>query len=58
MVARRSSIFDNVDPRLAKLIETFRYGPYGVRPTSGYRPGDPRQHGSKTAMDAVLCEAA
>jgi hypothetical protein len=56
MVAqRRSSLFDSVDPALAALIEGFRYnGPYGVRPTSGYRPGDPRQHGLGNAMDVQL----
>jgi hypothetical protein len=57
MVAnRRSSLFDNVDPRLAKLIESFKYDKYGVTPTSGYRPGDKRQHGGGTAMDVQLTD--
>jgi hypothetical protein len=54
MATKRSSVFDNVNPRLAKLIETFKYGPYGVRSTSGFRSGDPRQHGKGNALDVEL----
>jgi len=56
MATRRSSLFDNVDPRLARLIEGFQYGKYRVNPTSGYRPGDPRQHGQGNAMDVQLVD--
>jgi len=53
-MASRSALFDNVDPRLARLIESFKYDKYGVTPTSGYRPGDKRQHGLRNAMDVQL----
>ena len=56
MATRRSSLFDNVDPRLVRLIEGYKYGKYNVRPTSGYRPGDKRQHGGGTAMDVELLD--
>lgn len=44
----------DINPRLLNLIEGFKYGKYGVNPTSGYRPGDPRQHGRGQAIDIQL----
>jgi hypothetical protein len=48
----------NVDPGLLGLIEGFNYAPYKVTPISGYRPGDPRQHGQGHAIDIQLIDPA
>jgi Mannosyl-glycoprotein endo-beta-N-acetylglucosaminidase len=51
----RSPLFDNVDPGLVAAFEANQgVGPYSVRATSGYRPGDPRYHGKGAAMDIEL----
>jgi len=52
----RSPIFDGVDPGLLSLIKEVSggYGPYGARITSGFRQGDPRQHGRGNALDVEL----
>jgi hypothetical protein len=55
MAQARSPVFDNVDPALLRLIQSFQYGgPYKSRITSGYREGDPRFHGKGRALDVEL----
>jgi len=44
----------DINPRLLKLIEGMKYDKYKVNPISGYRPGDPRQHGRGQAIDIQL----
>jgi muramidase (phage lysozyme) len=44
----------DINPRLLKLIEGMKYDKYKVNPTSGYRPGDKRQHGRGQAIDIQL----
>jgi muramidase (phage lysozyme) len=46
----------DINPRLLKLIENMNYDKYKVTPTSGYRPGDPRQHGRGQAIDIQLSD--
>jgi hypothetical protein len=46
----------DINPRLLKLIEGMKYDKYNVNPTSGYRPGDPRQHGRGQAIDIQLSD--
>jgi hypothetical protein len=54
-MAARSPIYDGVDPALLSLIQGVKYGgPYQSRITSGYRQGDPRQHGKGNALDVEL----
>jgi hypothetical protein len=55
MAFARSNAFNaDMNQDLLQLIEQFQYEPYGVRATSGYRPGDSRQHGRGTALDLEL----
>ena len=62
MARSRSSIFDNVDPALVRLIQSMpQFGKYGVRATSGYRAGDTRYHGKDgigRALDVELFDPA
>jgi hypothetical protein len=54
-MAARSPIYDGVDPALLQLIQGLKYGgPYQSRITSGFRQGDPRQHGRGNALDVEL----
>lgn len=55
MAFMRSNRFNaDINQDLLSLVEGFQYDPYGVRATSGYRPGDSRQHGRGTAIDIEL----
>ena len=57
MAYRRSNAFNaDVNQDLLKLIEGFQYDPYTVQATSGYRPGDKRQHGRGNALDIELID--
>lgn len=54
-MAPRSPLYDGVDPALLSLIQGVKYGgPYQSRITSGFRQGDPRQHGRGNALDVEL----
>ena len=54
----RSPVFDGVDPELLQLLRSVgeSYGPYGFSVKSGYRAGDPRQHGKGRALDVNLID--
>ena len=58
MALGRSPLFDGVDPQLLQLIQSVgaNYAPYKMNITSGYRPGDPRYHGSGKALDVQLID--
>ena len=57
MAFTRSNAFNaDMNQDLLNLVQGFQYKPYGVRATSGYRPGDPRQHGRGTALDVELLD--
>lgn len=57
MAVRRTQRFNpDVNQGLLDLVEGFQYAPYNVQANSGYRPGDPRQHGRGNAIDIALLD--
>jgi Mannosyl-glycoprotein endo-beta-N-acetylglucosaminidase len=57
-MAARSPIFDQVDPDLLAALHGVgdAYAPYRVNYISGFRQGDPRQHGLGHAVDVQLAD--
>lgn len=56
-IPRKASFNDNIDPRLMDILtEAAKRNNSQIRFNSGYRPGDPRFHGRKKALDVGILD--